>query len=96
MRNPFKVLADWLRKKPKHKTSHVDFPIDPVVDEALVRHLIPRAWFTKKGPGTEDRTRRVFRAFTPSQKFLAVDKGWIPAKWLSSNDHISYNRQRRR
>jgi len=93
-----KRLAEWARnlvyltrpKKGLHTlTSAPDPDAPPVpkipkatVDAALVKALLPRAWFTKKGPGIGDRTWRAFNAFSDEQKLLAVDKGWIPKGWL--------------
>ena len=82
-----RALVDWAKPKPwtaapPPTTAPTTAPTTGQANEAFVRLMIPRAWFTKKGPGILDRTRRVFAAFTPEQKELAVRKGWIPRKWL--------------
>jgi len=48
-----------------------------------VKAMIPHSWFTKKGPGVEEDTRRAFYDMTWKQQLLAVRAGWIPEHWLS-------------
>lgn len=44
-----------------------------------VKALIPRSWFTKKGPGVTARAREAWRKMTPGQRRVCVRRGWFPA-----------------
>jgi hypothetical protein len=52
-----------------------------VTDETLVKWLLPRAWFTKRGPGIEDRAQRAYREMTPNQQEVARTKFGVPKTW---------------
>lgn len=53
------------------------------VDETMAKILLPRAWFTRKGPGVEEAARKAFfDDMTGGQQDAAVRRGWVPARWL--------------
>lgn len=48
----------------------------------VVKKLIPRSYFTKRGPGVEAEARAAFREMTQGQRLVAVGRGWLPRHWL--------------
>ena len=44
---------------------------------AVVKSLIPRSHFTKKGPGVRKSARQAFRAMTADQRATARRMGWM-------------------
>ncbi len=55
---------------------------DPtVVDPFIIKALIPRSHFTKKGPGVSANARHAFSRLTGAQQHYACSRGWFPDGW---------------
>jgi hypothetical protein len=57
-------------------------------DPEVVKAQIPRACFTKKGPGRDHSAKRAYACMSVEQRELALRKGWLPQAFsaLSDND----------
>lgn len=56
-------------------------PQERLYAKHLKRTLIPRSWFTKGGPGVEQRAKDAFRALAPWDRRIALEMGWFPSAW---------------
>lgn len=48
-------------------------------DHRIVKSMLPRSCFTKRGPGVTTQVRDAWRKMTPDQRATCVDRGWIHA-----------------
>lgn len=51
-------------------------------EDFLVKRKLPRSIFTKRGPGILSRAKEAFCALNPEEKSIAIERGWVPARWL--------------
>lgn len=96
MKNTISKILDRLvsgRKGDKDPTPK-DKRKAKAADEALVRLLLPSG--TKTGPGIRDRRWRAFCAFTPEQKQVALDNGWVPQSWADRTSREAQQEKKRR
>lgn len=89
-------ILDFLKnifgKKAEETQKHTSYKQGSLLSRALagsanpyaVKKLIPRSWFTQKGPGVEKETRWAFFAMSPKQRDVAIEFGWVPKKWRRS------------
>lgn len=87
LRHPLKSAVDLFRKSSEDK----DKPTltrkqQLTVDETMARILLPRAWFTRTGPGVRDAAKKAFfDDMTDGQRDAAIRRGWVPARWQGMN-----------
>ena len=83
LRHPLKSTLDLFKAEPGKDKPTLSRKQQLTVDEAMAKILLPRAWFSRTGPGVRDAARKAFfDDMTDGQRMAAVNRGWVPARWV--------------
>lgn len=82
--NPPSFLKRLTRRASAFLRKLVSFKseLEDTLEPQLIKAMIPRSWFTKKGPGVTHDAREAFLRMTPAQQDIAIERGWLPAHWV--------------
>ena len=56
-------------------------------DPQVVKALIPKSWFTKKGPGRLKDAKSAYARMSVEQREIAIKKGWLPESFADISEH---------
>lgn len=88
---PSLKIREWFHRVFRNSPKAREIP-----SPGFVKAQLPRAAFTRSGPGVRDALHRVLRQLSLEQREIAIDRGWEKGSMTRDDWRLHRAQQRRR